>query len=63
MLVKRIIIDYDKCDRCKKCVEVCTYGALEWFDGMSVVVNSNNCKDCRECERVCPNNAITIINE
>lgn len=59
-MTKRIIIDYDNCNYCKKCVEVCTYGTLEWFDSMPVVVNSNNCKDCRECEKVCPTKAITI---
>ncbi|MBD3229777.1 MAG: 4Fe-4S dicluster domain-containing protein [Candidatus Lokiarchaeota archaeon] len=63
MLVKRIIIDYEKCNNsCKKCIEVCTMGTLEWFEGEPIVTEPSKCKECRKCEQICPKDAITIID-
>lgn len=59
-LVAKIKIDYDRCIGCKKCVEVCTYGVLEWFENSPIVVNPSSCIACLECENNCLTNAIRV---
>ncbi|HEX68739.1 MAG TPA: 4Fe-4S dicluster domain-containing protein [Candidatus Bathyarchaeota archaeon] len=36
-LIIEIRIDYEKCIGCKKCVEACSYGVLEWFENQPIV--------------------------
>jgi NAD-dependent dihydropyrimidine dehydrogenase PreA subunit len=57
-LIVEIKIDYDKCIRCKECIEVCDYGVLEWLDDMPMVINPKSCALCLECEKRCSVNAI-----
>lgn len=59
LMTVEIKINYEKCVRCKECIKACSYGTLEWFDDMPVVVNPKNCAMCLECEKKCPVNAIT----
>jgi len=59
-MVIEIKIDYEKCIRCKKCIEACSYGVLEWFEEIPVVANPSKCGDCGECQKSCPVEAITI---
>jgi len=59
-LVVEIKIDYEKCEGCKKCIEACSFGVLEWFEDMPIVVNASECSGCRECQKNCPVNAIII---
>ena len=54
-----IKINYDLCIKCKECIKACSYGVLEWLDGMPIVVNPHDCALCLECEKRCPTNAIT----
>jgi len=42
-LIIEIRIDYEKCIDCKKCVEACSYGVLEWFEDQPIVVNASEC--------------------
>ena len=58
-MVVEIKVDYAKCVGCKECVEACSYGVLEWFDDMPIVVNPSSCALCLECEKRCSVNAIT----
>lgn len=58
-MIVEIRIDYNRCFKCKECVKACSYGVLEWFDDMPIIVDPKNCALCLECERVCPVDAIT----
>jgi len=55
-----IKIDYQRCTGCKKCIEACTFGVLEWFEDKPMVANPNNCSACLECEKNCPADAIDV---
>jgi len=59
-MVVEIKIDYDRCTGCKKCVEACTFGVLEWFEDRPIVVNPSVCSACLECKLSCPANAISM---
>jgi len=54
------VIDYEKCQRCKRCVMGCGFGALE-FQGRVVPSEKNECVACHYCVNVCPEEAITIV--
>ena len=53
-------INYSRCNSCKKCVEACAYGVLEWFEDQPAVTNPNNCTMCLECTLNCPVEAISV---
>lgn len=54
------VIDYDRCNGCRKCLNFCLFSVYSVEeDGTVVVSASANCKDmCPACARVCPQNAI-----
>lgn len=54
------IIDYEKCQRCKRCVMGCGFNALV-FEGRVMPHPENECVGCHYCVSVCPEEAITII--
>lgn len=47
-----------KCTKCKKCVDVCVFSAVEWDNGP--VFNRFLCEGCGACQLVCPSNAIEL---
>lgn len=55
-----IQIVYDRCTGCKTCVQICSYGILEWLEDEPIVVNPNNWSACLKCERSCAVEAISI---
>jgi len=59
-MVVEIKIDYHRCTACKKCIEACAFGVLEWFENQPMVANPHNCSACLECEKNCPANAIEV---
>lgn len=54
------VIDYERCNGCKKCLNFCLFSVYSVEDDGTVVVSASaNCKDmCPACARVCPQNAI-----
>ena len=59
-MTTKIEIDYNRCNSCKKCVETCDYGTLEWFEEEPIVANPSSCSYCLKCTLNCPVNAITV---
>jgi glutamate synthase domain-containing protein 2 len=53
--------DYEKCTRCKVCIEQCTYG-VHYYDLKNDIVRSRDesCVNCHRCVIFCPTKAITI---
>ena len=54
------VIDYDRCQNCKQCLNFCLFGVYELSESDKVeVINPANCKtNCPACARVCPQTAI-----
>ncbi len=55
-----IRIDYKKCSSCRKCVDVCNMGAIEFFENTVVIAHPVKCSSCFKCEKVCPTGAISV---
>ena len=50
-------IDLEKCTFCKKCMNICRYGALAVLK-KDVLVFENLCHSCGGCFEICPENAV-----
>lgn len=59
----RVNIDYEKCIKCGRCGENCTYDAIIFNkeDDKPIVKNTGNCVSCQRCVTFCPKDAIDII--
>ncbi|HAX60959.1 MAG TPA: (4Fe-4S)-binding protein, partial [Elusimicrobia bacterium] len=57
---KTAVIDYEKCNRCGKCTEVCRFSAIS-SDTQSVFIDSISCEGCAVCSHVCPEGAIKMV--
>src|SRR5674536_381328 len=55
----RVAIDRQRCRLCKRCVENCSFGALEWR-GDRVKAFDDRCVACQRCVSMCPEDAITL---
>jgi NAD-dependent dihydropyrimidine dehydrogenase PreA subunit len=58
------MINYEKCVRCRKCIDYCTLGTYELKEDKGknkpIVANPNNCVVlCTGCDSICPVGAIT----
>ncbi len=53
-----VIIDYDRCRRCRRCVMNCSFGCMQFKD--KVVPEHKKCVACHRCVTYCPESAITI---
>jgi len=54
-----VIIDRQACRLCKRCIENCSFGALEWRDN-KVKVFDDRCVACQRCVSMCPEGAIAL---
>jgi MinD superfamily P-loop ATPase len=59
-MVVEVKVDYSRCAGCRKCVEACAFGVLEWFEDQPIVRNAISCSACLECKTVCPVEAISV---
>ena len=59
-MVVEIKVDYRRCTGCRKCVEACALGVLEWFEEQPIVRNPSSCAACLECKISCPVDAIIV---
>jgi heterodisulfide reductase subunit A-like polyferredoxin len=59
-----IEVDQEKCNGCKKCMEVCVFKGMEMVvlnDGdIKANIRHNNCLGCGRCANICPEEAISI---
>jgi len=54
------VIDYEKCNNCEYCVDICAFGAMAMVNGR-LEVNPYLCEGCGACEEICPQKAITML--
>jgi len=59
----KIIIDYDKCDACGECADLCPMEILTIVDGRLDVQNPEDCNECEVCMDICQNDAIRVEPE
>jgi MinD superfamily P-loop ATPase len=52
------LIDEDKCTYCKKCMEICRFGAIAVV-GKKVITFPELCHSCGGCMAVCPEDAVS----
>jgi len=58
---EKALIVKDKCLKCGKCVDVCTFDAISWIDKTDFPeISTLLCEGCGACAIVCPSNAISI---
>ncbi|GAV21943.1 glutamate synthase-related protein [Carboxydothermus pertinax] len=55
----KVVIDYEKCRKCKRCVINCGFGVYSFSD--RVIPDHKKCVSCQRCVAYCPEEAITII--
>jgi len=59
---EKVVLDEKKCNSCKKCLDVCNFGAIVWDkEKNKPFFNSFLCEGCGSCMLVCPNNAIKLV--
>lgn len=56
------LIDMDKCNGCRECVDFCKFNALAYIADQ-VLVFEEICHSCGGCSLVCPEGAITEIDK
>lgn len=54
------IVDADKCNGCKSCVEVCPTESITINEDGKAVVDPDSCGECGACVDECPNEAINL---
>jgi NAD-dependent dihydropyrimidine dehydrogenase PreA subunit len=52
------VVDWEKCNGCGLCVEVCYCGAFVQIDNKITIVETEFCGWCTQCEAICPTGAI-----
>ena len=63
--MKKPVIDYDACDGCATCVELCPDVFEMGDDEKAFVKAEDKCgpSDCEEAADTCPSEAITFVEE
>ncbi|MCD6488362.1 MAG: 4Fe-4S binding protein [Desulfurococcales archaeon] len=56
----KIIIDQERCDLCRLCIDYCPAYVFS-IDDNKIVVEEKNCIECYGCIPLCPKKAIDII--
>ena len=54
----KAMIDYEKCSRCLRCVDACTFDSI--IGVQEPVIISYSCEGCGVCALVCPDEAVSI---
>ena len=55
-----ITVNFDKCDSCGDCTDVCPMEVLIIKDGKLTINDPDECSYCETCVDMCPNECITI---
>ncbi len=58
---KTAVIDYNTCNNCGKCMEVCKFDSIKFYNN-KYEIKEFICEGCSYCELVCPEKAISLID-
>ncbi len=58
-----ILVDDEKCDGCKWCLEACEYGAITYDKSAKTVRICDLCDGNPKCKEICPEEAIDFVSE
>lgn len=59
---EKAVLNEEKCNGCKKCLDVCNFGAIGWNkEKNKPIFNSMLCEGCGACQLVCPKKAIELV--
>ena len=58
-----ILVEDEKCDGCKWCLEACQYGAIRYDVEANTVVICDLCDGNPKCKEMCPEEAIDFVSE
>ena len=53
-------IDQNKCNQCKKCVDICPKNILEIKNNKLIITDIEKCTICKSCMELCEEKAITV---
>jgi len=56
---KIAVVNYRKCNLCRRCLEACSFGALKAESGIKV--DELRCEGCGACILACPENAVKLV--
>lgn len=56
-----VMYSKEKCISCKRCMEACTYGAIDTAN--KGFIDRQKCVGCGECVSICPTGALTLKGE
>jgi heterodisulfide reductase subunit A len=56
------IIDAERCVGCQGCLDVCPFGAINYFEDRRICqVNKALCKGCGGCAATCPSGSVQLM--
>ncbi|MGB9135639.1 MAG: 4Fe-4S dicluster domain-containing protein, partial [Candidatus Bathyarchaeia archaeon] len=58
-----ILVDDEKCDGCKWCLEACEYGAVTYDQDANTVKVCDLCEGKPKCKEMCPEEAIDFVSQ
>ena len=58
--VATLVLDGDKCNGCRMCVEVCPHAVFEIHEKRAFIVDRDSCMECGACQINCPEGALTV---
>lgn len=53
-----LVINQDKCIRCRRCVKACPYGGVAYMDGLHLICKCDLCGGEPACASLCPSGAL-----
>jgi heterodisulfide reductase subunit A/quinone-modifying oxidoreductase subunit QmoB len=56
------VVEKNKCDQCKRCVEECPFGTFIFDEKGFPVPELTRCRQCGNCMGVCPISAVSLQN-
>ncbi|MHC9540071.1 MAG: ATP-binding protein [Vulcanimicrobiota bacterium] len=57
---KTALLDTQACTRCRRCADICAFGAISEDQSGDFEVTVFRCEGCGLCERICPASAISM---
>ena len=57
------VVNHERCDGCKNCVEICPCEVYAMTDGKPDAVHLEDCIECGACVEQCPTGSIELHDD